>query len=178
MLSRIRHGSTWEPILITAVFGWIQLFSYTFATLSFLPLPLADALPFVAVTLLVGTIIMPIFMTLYLYIAGFVLSFCGMPLGGQGTSRDLRFALAWAIVPTIYLSMLGAVVGFFMGLSGSVTDPAAIAFSPLLLLISIVGGIWNFYIQLQCIGAAHRFSAGRAFVTLLIPSIVIFMLFL
>jgi hypothetical protein len=41
------------------------------------------------------------------------------------------------------------------------------------MVVEGVIGIWGFVISLKCVGEAHRFSAWRAFVAILIPPFIV-----
>ncbi len=104
-----------------------------------------------------------------LYCLAALFRWSGQILGGSAQAIEVRAALAWSQVPSLYLSvaMISAMV------LGLYTPPASHTASPLSLIESIIG-IWAFVISLKCLGEVHRFSAWRALGTILLGFFAVF----
>ena len=124
-------------------------------------------------------IIGPVFSILGLYIVAAIYSYIGFFLGGQGTARDVRVALAWSLIPRVAINILfifqviiiATSVPAIELLSGA--PPQSTAITNALSCVQFLTGLWILYIYLESLGAAHRFSAGRAFITILMPGIIL-----
>lgn len=102
------------------------------------------------------------------YLGGAVFGWAGRLLGGRGTAREVRAALAWAYVPALFATLLvflGAEVSEGLGLEDTFVFVA--------LAIIFVGQIWATVVQLKAIGEAHEFSAWRALAMVMIVSLVL-----
>ncbi len=112
-----------------------------------------------------------------LYVSGAILGWLGFFLGGTGSAADVRVALAWAFVPRMTLSILILLqlmlFIFTAPLAEANGTPQVSPLANMIFLLQLPLSLWIFYIYLQCLGAAHRFSAWRALGTLLMPSVVI-----
>ncbi len=133
---------------------------------------------YLVIGFVVSLILGPIFGIIILYISGAVLSWLGFLLGGQGSSSDVRVALAWAWVPQIPIVLISVFQFALFGNTPLTVDPLTgmPTLSPaesMLSCLQLILSIWFFYIYLQCLGAAHRFSAWRAWATILLPGVVI-----
>lgn len=102
------------------------------------------------------------------YVGGAVLGWVGRLLGGRGTTREVRAALAWAQVPVLWATLL-ALVGAVAGAALQLND-----LSVWVTLVALaVSQIWVFVTQLKAIGEAHDFSAWRALAMMIIISVVL-----
>ena len=93
----------------------------------------------------------------------------GHILGGTAAKVEVRAALAWSLVPGIYLTVVtiaATMLGFY-------TAPAPDLTSPLNLVQTTIG-IWVFVIALKCLGEVHRFSAWRALGAILLGTLAMF----
>lgn len=115
-----------------------------------------------------------------LYISSAVLTWIGRQLGGQGQGPEVRAALAWASVPTIWGGTLLIPELILFGEELFTTATPRMASHPILALvllafglIQIVIGIWGFIVFLHSLGEAHRFSAWRALGTAVLASLLI-----
>jgi signal peptidase I len=78
-----------------------------------------------------------------LYIAAFVLKYCGRMLGGRASAADLRTVVAWGMTPGI----LGLVIAVALAVIASVAsrggEPAPASISSLLQTTILICGIWS-----------------------------------
>lgn len=122
----------------------------------------------------------PLFTIIELYISAAIFNWIAFFLGGNGSSRDVRVAIAWSYIPnTIVITLLNlhlyvnSTVSTLTN-SGAQTNPISSASDPLACLyVPLL--IWAVYIRLQSLGAAQQFSAWRALLTLAMPMILIFL---
>jgi hypothetical protein len=117
---------------------------------------------------------------LFLFVFTPLVRVAGRWLGGRGETTDIMAALAWANVPSIWSLLLWLPRGALLGeetfrLTPSVIEgnPPAALFLGFLNLAQTLIGLWGFVITLKCLGEAHRFSAGRALVTLALAALMI-----
>lgn len=87
-----------------------------------------------------------------------ILHFIAGALGGDGRFEDLLYMLATIAAP---MSVVNGALGVIPVIGGCLALPLA---------------AYNFYLNGLAIKAVHRFSWGRAIVTLLIPVLVVFLL--
>ncbi len=102
----------------------------------------------------------------------------GSWLSGTGTFADLKMAYAISYIPIILVGLLWIPDLLVLGESLFIEDLDISAgkliwpfFSG---FIGIVVGIWSFIITVKAIAEAHRFSAWRGLLTVIIPSVLIF----
>lgn len=155
----------------------IGIFNVINGALNFYPLELMPGTLVLVVALLIG----PIYGIVYFYIAGFIFSMSGFILGGEGTTGEVRAALLWANVPRLYLFPVQGLITYLLvqnmaSPNDMVGNSADVLTLPLFLLICVAAavGLWLFYVHLECLGAAHKISAWRAWATLLLPSFLLF----
>ena len=110
---------------------------------------------------------------LYLYIGGALLRWIGSWFGGQATTEEVRAAIAWSLVPTIWSLLL-----WIPGLIILVFVPSLyLLFALGFVYAQIIIGIWAFVVLLKCLGEVHRFSAWKALGTVMIPGMVLMVIF-
>lgn len=158
-------------LLIAAAIGILGGFS------SIIPLSFLGR-EYLLIGLISSLILGPIIGIVGLYIGGAVLSWLGFFLGGQGSAHDVRVAIAWAWVPQMVVVLLSIIQLAFFNNAITTIDPLTgmPTISPAVSMLSclqFILSIWFFYIYLQALGAAHRFSAWRALGTVLMPSVVV-----
>ncbi|MCB1181679.1 MAG: YIP1 family protein [Chlamydiia bacterium] len=96
---------------------------------------------------------------LYLYIGSWLCKVTGKWLGGIGSSWETRVAVGWSLYPATISGIF-----YLIGISLSFEVILQSVFSG----ISLTIGIWTFLILLHMLGEAHKFSAWRSFVAVLI----------
>jgi Yip1 domain len=104
----------------------------------------------------------------------------GSWLGGSGRSEEIRAALAWGYVPSIWGLLLWLPRAALLGQEtfrsvppGIEGNPPASLFFGLLELLQALIGFWGLLIALKCVGEAHRFSAWRAFAALALAGLIL-----
>ena len=140
---------------------------------------LGDRIPY-DVVLALAVAIGPLAGILTLFLGGYILSWTGHWIGGQGTAEDVRTALAWANVPVLGILALWVIEIAFIGSELFTTATPRLDSNPLLatsflmfFLGQMVFGIWALVILLNGLGEAHRFSAWRAAGSLLLSLVFV-----
>ncbi len=120
----------------------------------------------------------PLYTIIGLYISAAIFNWIAFFLGGNGSSRDVRVAMAWSYIPNIIVITLFNLHLYVNSTVASLTDPLtqtnpiSTASDPLICLyVPLL--IWVVYIRLQSLGASQQFSAWRALLTLAMPTILI-----
>lgn len=128
---------------------------------------------------LVSLIIGPILGVVSLYIGGVILMWTGRWLGGQASAVEVRAALAWSSVPTIWALVLWIPEIVLFGDEMFTKMTPIIDANPNLSfvlvgfgVIEIIIAIWTTIIFLKCLGEVHGFSAWRALVAFILPSLI------
>jgi len=141
---------------------------------------LGDALS-LPVILIICAVAGPIGGFISLYVGGALLRWTGSWLGGQAYSEEVRAALAWSSVPTVFSQALWIPELILVGKEMFTSATPRTDANPLLavFLLGVVGvqivlGIWALVILLKCLGEVHRFSAWRALVALLAGGLILF----
>lgn len=138
-----------------------------------------DSLPVVAI-LAIGLVLGPIAGIISLYFGGALYRWSGSLLGGQASSEEVRAAIAWSSVPTIFALPLWIPQLLIFGKELFTRETPNIDANPVLLVIflsfafiEIVIGIWGFVVLLKCLGEVNKFSAWKALGSLLIGSLIV-----
>lgn len=115
-----------------------------------------------------------------LYLSSWIGRITGRWPGGTATSSQLRQALAWSMVPQIWISPLAPLTLLLFGrewfeeakptIEGS--EVLSLAYG-LLVAIQFVVGIWTIVINMKAIGEAHGFSAWKALLSSLLAAVLI-----
>lgn len=103
-----------------------------------------------------------------LYVGGAVYGWVGRLLGGRGTAREVRAALAWSQVPILWATLL-MIVGSMVRAGLRLNDSSGLV----TLVIVAVAQFWVMVVQLKAIGEAHDFSAWRALAMMMIIGVVL-----
>ncbi|MBS0624196.1 MAG: YIP1 family protein [Verrucomicrobia bacterium] len=103
-----------------------------------------------------------------LYVVAWLYLFCGRWLGGQGTYQAVKCAVGWSFYPFI--------IAGICGILSALTMPHPIL-QGLFSLISITAFIWGLVILFKVVAEAHRFSAWRAVVAVVIAVLFILAFF-
>ncbi len=106
----------------------------------------------------------------------------GRWLGGLGTFKQVRAAVAWSSVPTLVnIAVWATEIMVFRGYlftRAYLELPFAggqLAFIFFMTLIQVVVAVWGLVILLKALGEAQQFSAWKALLNIFMPFIVIFM---
>jgi hypothetical protein len=123
----------------------------------------------VAIAVIVGAILGVV----ELYVNGALLKWAGAALGGIGSHAEVRAALAWSRVPVIVavsIGILAILLGTDGPMLGAPSEFSSSGASVLLVHAALVS--WGFVVMLKCVGEVHRFSAWRAFGSILLIVLV------
>ncbi len=117
----------------------------------------------------------PLLAVPFLYINGALLRWTGSLLGGTAKAVEVRAAIAWASVVTVPIALVNLAIGFLLPPPHQppalVTMHTALAYWRSMLpsiIISAPLTLWWWIVSFKCLGEVHRFSAWRAFLTVLI----------
>lgn len=115
-----------------------------------------------------------------LYIGSALLRWVGSWLGGEATAQEIRAAIAWAGVLSIWSILLWVPELALFGQDLFTTATPRIDASPLLAvtllgfsLVEIILGLWALVVFLKCLGQVQGFSAWRALGNLVLAFLVI-----
>ena len=119
--------------------------------------------------LLFALVLAPIFGVIMLYVVAVLLRWTGRWLGGVGTLRDLRAAIAWGSAPTV-MGGVGMLVALLVaGHDLFSTVQPWLARNPTLMMIAGVGlmvqgvtAVWSFFTGIKCVAEVQEFSAWKA----------------
>lgn len=135
------------------------------------------------VLILASLFIGPILGLLGVGISTLIFTFVGKWMGGVGTFGEMAKAMGVVTIPVIWFfpyfiltSILTYNANQIDPLSGF--NASMIIWMIFSALIMIGFSIWMIFIQSQSIGEVHQFSSWRGFATLIIPSIVFFIILL
>lgn len=158
----VEHDPTHEVDRLAILMGMAQVLEVG----DYAPTDLPSLLVRLAVAALLGPVIGLIGIRVGAFISGAV----GRWLGGKATFEEICAAYAWAAVPRI--AALPLQLLFLVML------PFFSATNPLLgLLLIILGGgltllaVWELVLTVITLSEVHRFSVGRAILTVLIPAL-------
>ncbi|MFF2481229.1 Yip1 family protein [Paenibacillus sp. NPDC058071] len=113
---------------------------------------------------------------LMFFLFGALIKWTGQWLGGKGSHRDVRLAIAWgSYAPAILTGGIWLVKLMLFGKDGLAEDPllpddSTVTYLLFILLeiLKIVAMFWIVVLGLKAIGEAHRFSAWKALGTIAI----------
>lgn len=133
------------------------------------------------ILILTSLVIGPFLSLLGVGLSSLIFTFVGKWMGGVGTFGEMAKAMGVVTIPAIWLSpyfILSSIITY----NGNQVDPLSGNNASMIIwmifsaLIMIVFAIWMIVIQSQSIGEVHQFSSWRGFATLMIPSIVFFII--
>lgn len=167
------------PVLIV-----IQGVSITFQQVSNPDLMRLMSFPsFVIAAVLTG----PLWGLIAVWCGSYVMKWTGRLFGGAATVKELRMALAWSSLPSVF--QLIAVFGVLLryGLSGGAAQEALLALQSGVL--GIVIGLWQLVLLIACLMEVQKYPLWKAlgniviftltlFLAILLPLILLAMLFL
>jgi len=122
-----------------------------------------------------------------LYVSGYLLYWTGKLIGGKGSARDIRAAIAWSGIPIIWALLL--LVPELILLGDAVfsadtprEDAGAVFYSAYLMfyVIELIIGVWAFVLLLLCVAQVQDFSVSKALVNIIIasPAVIVLALML
>ena len=122
----------------------------------------------------------------YIYIFGAILRWTGSWFGGEATRKEVRAAIAWSSVPSIWALMLW-VPGLILLREELFTSPRLPYLSPSkdydylivgFIYLRGVIAIWAGIVFFKCLGEVHGFSAWKAIGATIIPRFISLSIFL
>jgi hypothetical protein len=138
-----------------------------------------DSLPLIAI-LGICLIFGPIGGIISLYIGGALYRWSGSWLGGQASSEEVRAAIAWSSIPTIFILPLWIPELLLFGEELFTKSTPRLDANPFLavilfgfLAIELIVGVWAFVILLKSLGEVNKFSAWKALGSLILGTLVI-----
>lgn len=130
---------------------------------------------------LIAAIAGPIGGIISLYIGSALIRWTGNWIGGKSTSENIRAAIAWSSVPTIWALVLWIPELVLFGQELFTTETPNIDANVSLALvlfgfaaIEITIGVWAFIVLLKCLGQVQGFSAWKALGNLILSVLVFF----
>ena len=127
-------------------------------------------LPIAPLFLVGGTLLGALFGVLGLYLFGWCYRWVGSWMGGVAKNIEVRAAIAWVEVPTLFAFGMWVL----LILAGGDPAPAGMGFNVWFVLLAIIVGIWRTVLASQTLGEVHRFSGWKGFGTLIIPQAILF----
>lgn len=106
---------------------------------------------------------------LSLYVYGFLLTWGGRLLGGRGSGKEVRAALAWANVPTLWATVLLGILFVAFNQMGVGLGLSLIV----LLVVVVVGAVWTAVAQYKAVAEAHDFSTWRSLLAHILAGVVL-----
>jgi hypothetical protein len=138
-----------------------------------------DTLPLAGI-LVLALVVGPLGGLLSVYVGGALIRLTGTWLGGVAQPQQMRAALAWGQVPSIWASLLWLPELAIFGAEMFTSDTPRMDSQPVLgfLLLGFAGmemviGVWQIFVALKCIGEVHEFSAWRALGAVLLAGLVV-----
>lgn len=116
------------------------------------------------------------------YIMGGILTLCGKWIGGKGSFKNVRTALAWSNVTSVANTILWLMMLFAFGDSVFTSVfPDAVAVSPpqrgFLVFVfgaQLILAIWSLILLLKALGEVQGFSVWKALLNVILPLMLIF----
>lgn len=133
------------------------------------------------IVVLMALVLGPIGGYIGLYIESGLISWTGKWIGGQGSDKDIRTAIAWSNVPLIWGLILIVLELILFGnemFTKATPNIDSNIFLGLLfalfMMADFIIAIWYLCIGIACLAEAQRFSVWRAIANILLPFIVVF----
>jgi hypothetical protein len=130
--------------------------------------------------LLLAAIAGPIGGIITLYISGALLRWTGNWIGGHAESRDIRSAMAWASVLSIWSMLLWFPQLLLFGEEMFTKETPVIDATPVLTIlfwvlaaIDVMLGLWTMIFFLKCLGEVQGFSVWKALCNTILAGLVI-----
>lgn len=122
--------------------------------------------------IMVGVVILfsPVLTVIGLYISAWVLGLVAALFGGSGSTGRLAYVLGMVGVLTVFLTFpLSMVTTAISALGGPIGSLGSLCTTPISLAITL----YTVFLQVQAVRAEENLSAGKAFLTVIIPMIVL-----
>jgi hypothetical protein len=131
-------------------------------------------------SLFVMVVIYSIFSIIVLYFNSAVTRWTGTWFGGQASSENIRAAIAWSMVPAIFmfaLMLLGVALFGLISLSGNQTAGGATNMpswgETVFLAFQVVAVIWSFALYVGMLSQVQGFSTWKALGNALVSSLIV-----
>lgn len=115
-----------------------------------------------------------------LFVGGALVRWTGSWIGGDGSLKDIRAALAWGVVPLLWVSLLWIPELLLFGEEMFTTETPRIAANPTLALvliafvmIELAGAIWATVTLVKSVAQIQGFSAWMGLGNLLLATVVV-----
>lgn len=115
-----------------------------------------------------------------LYISGALIGWTGRWIGGKASFVQVRAAIAWSMVPFLWLSLLWIPELILFGREMFTTEMPRTQASDFLVftlisfgVVEIAGGIWTVIVYLKSLGQVQGFSAWKALGNVLLAAFVV-----
>jgi hypothetical protein len=138
-----------------------------------------DSLPLIAI-LGICFIFGPIGGIISMYIGGALYRWSGSWLGGQASSEEVRAAIAWSSVPTIFILPLWIPKLLLFDEEMFTKATPKLDANPFLAIIflgfvaiEVIVGIWAFVVLMKSLGEVQKFSAWKALGSVILGTLVI-----
>ena len=145
---------------------------------------LGDSISLIGI-LAICIILGPIGGIVSLYIGGALYRWSGSWIGGKANEEEVRAAIAWSSVPTIFAMILWIPELLIFGEEMFTSSTPRMDANPLLAIlllgfsvIEIIVAIWALVVLLKSLGEVHQFSAWKALGAVILGSLVIIVPFL
>ncbi len=129
---------------------------------------------------LIAAVVGPVVGIFSLYAFGWLVRWTGKWIKGKSSPVNIRAAIAWSSVPTIWVLILWVPEILLFGQELFTAETPAIEASPYLSMsylgfavVGFVAGIWAFVIFLKCLGQVQGFSAWKALGNTILALLVI-----
>ena len=130
--------------------------------------------------LILAAVLGPLGWLLSIYVGGALLRWVGSWLGGEGEAEEVRAALAWATVPTIYMLPLWLAMIALFGAGLFASDIPRLQANPLLAvpllafsLLDVGAALWAQVLLFLGLAEVHRFSVWRGLATWFLTLILV-----
>lgn len=167
-----------ELVILLAALSGVSTF-VVYVGLAYVPLDEDVWLRFILLAMCV--VFGAVFGVVYVFLQGLACGFVGRTMGGTGTSRECRVALAWSNVPMVWLLPLYVAASVYAGTLGfailvladnsSGSDDVQLDYVPWIktaIGVAAVVSVWQLYLASQAVGEAHRFRSLKGFATVFI----------
>ena len=145
-------------------------------------LPMSALLALIALALILS----PVIWLLFLYVIGWIATMVGRWLGGQGPVADVRAALAWSLVPTIWSVIVRIPLAIYSGrfnpekldlqTLGDIIASGGCSIFAIVAAFQMILYVWTLYIASNTLGEAMRFSSWKGLGTIAISGTLPFVL--
>lgn len=160
--------------ILAAIYGFPTLLqvaqSFSLAQTTSLPIIIGIAL---VLSVLVGWVGITILTAL--------LFWTGKWIGGAGTYRNIRAAVAWSNVPNIVDVAIWVILMFTFGsqlftqeFANTPFTGTALTIVTTLFFVQVIAAVWGFILFLKMVGEVQGFSAWRALLNVIIPFVLLF----